>query len=215
VSPNREAERLRIIIESLAFTNPEMHMGEAKDVIFKIEAESFEHESRELPTPGVELRDCHPETLACFVDLVPEIQRYLPDRKINAIKELRTRVIDGSSGMHVGLKDAKDGIEHWVATRTPTVPVHPAAGRTVPASTPGSSSSVPASPAPADVADFIESQPTLLSYGYALHHGTAGYNKINFIKDVRAAGYVGLKEARDGVEELMLRIARGTAPTVT
>lgn len=202
MSPNREAERLRIIIEALAFTNPEMNMGEAADVIFKIEKQSHEHESRENPFSGIELRDNNPETLACFIDLVPEIQAYLPHRKINAIKELRLRVSDSTvPGAGIGLVHAKDGVEHWVATRTPTVGLpapmapHPSMGTGV------SSSSAPASSRPADVADWIDGSSVVLTTITDCLAGKIKYGKIQAIKDVRAEGSLGLKEAKEGVEE--------------
>lgn len=187
---NREADRLRVIIESLAFTDPDMPMSQAAETIFKIEQRTMQLESAQLPMRGFELPDSLPETIAKFIDIQPDIQALIPLKKINAIKEVRARCLDPHSGSHgIGLREAKEGVEHYAATR-PHAPVPPTA--------------VPwtrgATPSPATVAAAISANVMLVDYGHGVGKKVHGYNKINWIKDVRGELRIGLKEAKDGCE---------------
>lgn len=180
---NREAERLRVIIESLAYTDPDMPMSLAKEAIFEIEQKSLKLESAQLPMQQLVLENVLPETIAKFIDLQPDIQALVPHKKINAIKECRSRVAS------LGLKEAKEGVEHWAHTRTGAIPYVPSPMPTMTATT-----------GPA-IAAAIDAHLSLREYGREVGIGTPGYNKINWIKDVRAELRVGLKEAKDGCEQ--------------
>lgn len=110
----REAERLRVIIETLAATSPDMTMFVAAPTIFEIEQKTMAHEKvqwdKQLaamrPAPSCTLPDSSPQTAAKFVDLCQEIKDFMPLRKIDAIKELRART-------GLGLREAKEGIQYW------------------------------------------------------------------------------------------------------
>lgn len=194
----REAERLRVIIETLAATSPDMTMFTAAPTIFEIEKKTAElervqvHET--LDTPGhytgaiFHLPDNSPETAAKFVAICPPITDFLPHKKINAIKELRART-------GLGLKEAKDGIEHWEKYGA-----GPASGPTPPAS----SSAATPPPTTANIVRWIDSlSPThpVRVHLSDMMRGMA-HSKIKAIKEVRAAcPYLpGLKEAKIGVE---------------
>lgn len=187
----REAERLRVIIETLAATSPDMTMFVAAPTIFEIEKKTADMEKVQWekdvlaarPRPVITLPDSTPQTAAKFVDLCQEVKDFLPHKKINAIKELRART-------GLGLKEAKDGIEWWEKY-----------GTTGP---PPASSSGALSPTPANVVTWIDSLPA--THPVRVHltdmmHGTA-HSKIKAIKEVRmdCPHLPGLKEAKEGVE---------------
>lgn len=189
--PNREADRLRVIIKSIAYTDPDMRMADAADAIFEIEARTFGIEQMALndapKMAGIVLPDQTPETIARFIDLQPDIQALAPSKKINAIKEVRALT-------SVGLKEAKEGVEHWVSTRpkahySPTAAA--AAGRTLTASM-------------SDIADWIDGQADIIR----LLTGSTMLPspKIHAIKETRVRHPAGpsLKEAKDGVEHWMV-----------
>lgn len=176
--PRREAERLRIIVETLAFTNPGMTMDEAKEIIPKIEKATAKLEAPEKPNGFIHLPDTSPETAAKFIDLQPDIQGYLPHKKIWAIKELR-----GRTGL--GLREAKEAVEHWDSTRN-SFPTTPAPA------TPAYASGT--APSKELIADWIDSQAPV--------QALLPHKKIQAIKEVRmSCPYpCGLKEAKEGVE---------------
>ena len=190
----REAERLRVIIETLAATSPDMTMFVAAPTIFEIEQKTMAHEKVQWdkhlaamrPAPSCTLPDSSPQTAAKFVDLCQEIKDFMPHKKINAIKELRART-------GLGLKEAKDGIEWWEKY-----------GASAASPPPLASSSGALSPTPANVVTWIDSLP--LTHPVRVHltdmmRGTA-HSKIKAIKEVRmdCPHLPGLKEAKEGVE---------------
>lgn len=189
----REAERLRVIIESLAFAAPSMTIFEAAPKIFEIEQKTMAHEKvqwdKQLaamrPPPSCTLPDTSPATAAKFVDLCQEIKDFMPHKKINAIKELRART-------GLGLKEAKDGIEYWEKFGSGIAPTPPAS----------SSGSLPSSTWSArDVAEWIQHDPAGRATRRILDGKAVSAWKIAGIKQCRADSMLGLKEAKDGCEE--------------
>ena len=197
----REAERLRVIIQTLAEASPDMTMFAAAPTIFEIERKTAELEKVQFDQrlaamrtpPACTLPDSSPETTAKFVDLCQEIKDFMPHKKINAIKELRART-------GLGLKEAKDGIEYW--ERYYPLPAAPAAP-------PKSSSGTTRTPTPVAIADWIDT----LGPGHSVmphmedaYKGVA-HAKLKAIKEVRYTCPMapGLKEAKEGVEEWLRR----------
>ena len=186
----REAERLRVIIQTLADTSPDMTIFAAAPTIFEIERKTAELERVQFdknlasmrPVPTATLPDSSPQTAAKFVDLCQEIKDHMPHKKINAIKELRSRT-------GLGLKEAKDGIEWWekygAGGPPPTV----------------SSSGTPRFAFPRDCADWIEKDSAAIHIRHILVSKASTSYKILAIKETRAATLLGLKEAKEGVEE--------------
>ncbi len=187
----REAERLRVIIETLAATSPDMTMFVAAPTIFEIEQKTaamekvqFDQRLAAMRTPpSCTLPDTSPETAAKFVDLCQEIKDMMPHKKINAIKELRART-------GLGLKEAKDGVEHWEKYGAGSAPA--------PRSSSGSST-------PVAIADWIDSLGSGHSLQPHLDDVLTGvtHAKIKAIKEVRFTCPMapGLKEAKEGLEE--------------
>lgn len=176
----RESVRLRTIIEALAYVEPHMQLEVAAPLIFEIEKETFDRETLQLPGREVPLNDFAPETLAQLIDICPKVRDEIPLRKINAIKELRALT-------NAGLKEAKEGVEHWASTRG-TAKGYPAP-------------SAPKSSSPADMADWIDTEPSILRMIDDGLAGVIGHGKIQVIKEVRALSSQGLKESKEGVEE--------------
>ena len=117
--------------------------------------------------------------------ICPPITDFLPHKKINAIKELRART-------HLGLKEAKDGIEYYEA--------HYASGAVsgfAPATV--RTSGYPYLPTPALGAEWIEHDPVGRRVKDHMTSKTTAY-KIYAIKEMRALTSLGLKEAKDAVE---------------
>lgn len=119
---NREAERLRIILETFRYAHPAMTLEEAVPMIWEAEKRTAELESKQSAalsgnTDGTwTLANNEPETIASWIDTQPDIQDFIAgSQKINAIRETRTRLKDpvAGRGTHVGLKDAKYGVEEW------------------------------------------------------------------------------------------------------
>lgn len=188
----REAERLRVIIETLAHTNPAMTMDEAAPTIFAIEKRTAELEAPKLATEVKYpvLKDTTPQTGALFIELLPDVQKHVKAGKlIDAIKEFRT-----TTGW--GLKDSKDAVELWKSGKHLS-----AGGAHKPASSKVTSTGVTIYAAPCattlegDIASWFDRQPELQDM---IDDG----KKINAIKEVRAhcPSMPGLKEAKDGVE---------------
>jgi ribosomal protein L7/L12 len=201
----REAERLRVIIETLATTSPDMTMFTAAPTIFEIEKKTAELErvqvQETLDTPGhytgaiFHLPDNSPETAARFVAICPPITDFLPHKKINAIKELRART-------GLGLKEAKDGIEHFERYGTAAGPA--------PATASSSGAFGGKTPTAGLVADWIATLHVthpIIRHIEDVMHGSGSSPKIKAIKEVRAdcPMYPGLKEAKEGVEEFLSR----------
>lgn len=188
--PRREAERLRIIVETLAYTNPGMTMDEAVPVLWEIEQRTAKLEAPEAGTQYIDLPNDLPETIALFIDLQPDIQAELKSaRKIHAIKLVRARTFKG-------LKESKEGVEHWEATRM---------SKTAPASVPRTSASLTTA-----VCAWIDTKPDVQGHLRGLI-GTDStgvkFSKITGIKKIRteyvtSSGYrLGLIEAKDAAEE--------------
>lgn len=124
-----EAERLRVIIQTLAYAEPDMKLSEAVPAIWEIEKETAKLESEQRAALSMNsdgtftLEDNHPETIAAWIDTQPDIIDLITgSKKINAIKETRGRLIDprrvssthpSGERFHVGLKEAKEGVEWW------------------------------------------------------------------------------------------------------
>ena len=117
MSARDEAQRLRVIIESLAYTSPAMTMDEAASVIFEIEKRTAALEAPATPAPprGTKLKDNSPETVAAFINCVPAIYELILDGQlIPALKETRARVADADRPFHpLGLRDSKYAVEYW------------------------------------------------------------------------------------------------------
>ena len=136
------AERFKVILESVAFVNPDMPLHEALPMILAIEAKTVELDGgseavlRAQAFTGsggfiVESTDVH--TVAAFCAVSPDIIAHLDGaKKINAIKEVRARLAAPcpdtscscqSTTSHrkhytrIGLKEAKEGVEHFERTR--------------------------------------------------------------------------------------------------
>lgn len=180
--PRREAERLRIIVETLAYTNPAMTMDEAKDVIPEIERRTEKLERPSAPEGFIKLPDSLPETVAKFIDIQPDIAAVSDTLKINAIKMVRTRT-------GIGLKEAKEGVEHFNTTRK---------GHAAPVPSPGYAMT---SATDEDIAKWIDGQPDIIDHITA-PTGTPGKGMIQGIKEVRARSphAPGLKEAKTACE---------------
>lgn len=187
----REAERLRTIITTLAEVMPEMEMGIAKDVIFGSEAKAAELERQQVQKANIfMLPDDSPRTIAMFIELQPDIAALVPHKKIHAIKEVRARV--GAGGTYIGLKEAKEGVEFFEAK------AHLSAG------TPAPTTAVGHCPAntPGAICDWIQ------DYGHIVRdtYDIKG-NKITAIKEVRALcpSFPSLMAAKEGFEEWVRR----------
>lgn len=104
--PNREAERIRIILETLKHTQPTMTLDEAVPLVFNLEKETAKLEA--LSTPPATPRSFGQEDLAHWIDGQSDIQDLLRagGKKIQAIKEVRLRT-------SAPLKEAKEGVEEW------------------------------------------------------------------------------------------------------
>lgn len=199
----REAERIRIIVETLAHACPDLPMSIAAETVFKIEKRTAELESVKVNTGLFELPDGTPETIARYIDLRPKIVEEITEgRKINAIKSVRGETTYvGNAAKFTGLKESKEGVEEWerqykaramLGTSSPTV--------------------VSKIPTPADIATWIDHDATtrIMLTDYMSTIATSGPStpgvsskKISAIKEVRyrCTLYPTLTEARDGVEE--------------
>lgn len=126
-----EAERLRVIIETLGYAQPELKLSEALPMIWEIEKKTAKLELEQRAALSVNadgtytLEDNKPDTIAAWIDTQPDIIDLITgSKKINAIKEVRDRLLDperlhitheSGRAWHVGLKDAKDAVEAWAA----------------------------------------------------------------------------------------------------
>lgn len=126
-----EADRLRVILTTLAYADEKVTLADALPTIWKIEEKTAELEAPanhdeagwEMILPNTE-----PNTVADWMDgYCTNAIEFVDDGKlINAIKEVRgtalawqtndagRRVID-----RLGLKEAKYAVEHWRNTRRP------------------------------------------------------------------------------------------------
>lgn len=123
-----EADRLRVILETLSYAHPDMPLHEAVPMVYEIEKRTAKLE-RVPMLHGVDgdnlLPNCNPDTIANWIDTQPDIIELVDTaKKINAIKEVRGRVLFNSntaglpvSYTHPGLKEAKGGVEYWDRTR--------------------------------------------------------------------------------------------------
>jgi ribosomal protein L7/L12 len=188
----REAERLRTIITTLAEVEPGMELGIAKDVIFKIEEETCKLEKQQVEVSGLfMLPDDAPRTIAAFIELQPDIAALCEDKKINAIKEVRARA--GANGTHIGLKEAKEGVEFYSASK------HRSAGTPAPTTATGWC----IDNTPQAICDWIEDYGHTVRDEYDSKAGVSGHGKIQAIKEVRALCPSGpsLYEAKIGFEK--------------
>lgn len=190
--PRREAERLRILMEGFRHAMPSMTLDEAVPMIFAAEKRTAELEAPKTPAYGeFTLPDSKPETIGKFIDLRVDIQELINDRNlILAIKEVRA-----TTGL--GLKESKDGVEHWrmrhVATPTPVrpaIPYPPSRGTGIDR-----------------IADWI-AEPAQKDIQTMVLHPTPSAGRIHAIKEVRSRCplFPGLKEAKDGCEEWLRRV---------
>lgn len=185
----READRLRVIIESLAYTDPGMPMSEAAPTIFAIEKRTVELEDAALDSKAIRMKT-DPETLGKFIDIQPDIQAEGPHRTILAIKMLRQRVVD-LDGKPLGLLEAKVAIQEWVkrAAYTPASPM------------------TYVSPPAEEVADWIDTQEDIVELldDHLLGKSSITKPRILAIKEARirwpGAATLGLREAKEGVDE--------------
>lgn len=185
----REAERLRTILTTLAEVEPNMELSIAKDVIFKIEKETCKLERQQVENGNLfMLPDSAPRTIAAFIELQPDIAALCEHKKIHAIKEVRARA--GANGTHIGLKEAKEGVEFF-STKT-----HLSSGTTPPATAVGWCSDN----TPKAICDWIEDYGTTVRDAYDT--AVSGHGKILAIKEVRAVCPSGpsLTEAKAGFE---------------
>lgn len=169
----REAERLRTILTTLAEVEPNMELGIAKNVIFRIEEETCKLERQQVEKNNLfMLPDDSPRTIAAFIELQPDIAALCDSKKINAIKEVRARA--GAGGTHIGLKEAKDGVEFF------STKVHLGAGTPAPTTAIGWC----INKTPKAICDWIE------DYGHTVRDAydtaVSGHGKIAAIKEVRA-----------------------------
>lgn len=185
----REAMRLRIIMESFLAVNPNMTLTEAIPAIFATEMKTAQLESVQAETSepvakaGFPVPDQDRDTLSKWIDLSPDVQALiLGSKKIQAIKEVRTRC--SYRGSYVGLREAKDGVEYWQATRGTLSKTSPGVGGTY---TTTSSS----------IAGWMEEpgQADIRRLGF-------DSKRIQAIKEIRSRfpGGAGLKEAKEGFE---------------
>ena len=176
----REAERLRIVLQTFAHAHPGMTLDEAAPLIFEAEKRAAELESPRISTTDAAiftLPDTQPRTVALWIELHPHVQDMIRGRtKINAIKEVRAKTL-------IGLKEAKEGVEFWEK-------------HILGSASPGSLPSL--SLAPHALAKWIDGQPGIT----ATLRGTDPYRKIHAIKDVRLThpSSPGLREAKEAVE---------------
>jgi ribosomal protein L7/L12 len=182
----REAERLRIILQSFADVQPNMMLHEAVPAIFETEKKTRDLESVQAvaAVPGFPLPDPDNDTVSKWIDLNPDVQTLILDgKKLQAIKEVRTRTM--WKGAMLGLYESKEGVEYWDRTRGSKVPA-PA----VSSSTRGTGKH--------DIADWIAEvgQYDIRDLGF-------DSKRIQAIKEVRHRypEGAGLKEAKDGYEE--------------
>lgn len=103
-----EADRLRVILETLLFAQPELKLAEALPMVWEIEKKTLALESPGesfVPGPGTST-----ETVARWISRPAnkDIQDLIPTKKISAIKEVRAKTL-------IGLKEAKDAVEYWEA----------------------------------------------------------------------------------------------------
>lgn len=190
----REAARLRIIMEAFLAADPYMKLQDAIPAIFAAELKTRDMEevqAREAKPKEFELPDDQPETIAKWMDLVPDVMTMMTSgNKIHAIREIRLRTLVARTGRAPGLKEAKDGAEHWEATRR-----RPSSSGTAARPKPMWMSSATAMSE--DIANWMNQigQADIIDYMNAS-------KKIQAIKEVRSRfpGGAGLKEAKDGVE---------------
>lgn len=100
-----EADRLRVILETLLFAQPELKLAEALPMVWEIEKKTLALESpEETGKPASE----SPVDVAEWINrpVNKDIQGLVGGFKISAIKEVRARTL-------IGLKEAKEGVEYW------------------------------------------------------------------------------------------------------
>lgn len=108
--PEREADRIRVIVQTLAFAHPGMTLKEAAPLIFEIEKRTAELESPH--TPGDDLTNAVGVARWINKPVNKDIQDMIISPgmsagKIHGIKEVRART-------GLGLREAKEGVEAWV-----------------------------------------------------------------------------------------------------
>lgn len=114
--PEREADRLRVIVQTLAFAHPDMRLEDAAPIIFQIE-----EKTAKLESPHVAAADDFKTAvgIARWIDKPAQedirtlaaggtIVGVVGSGKIAAIKQVRFHT-------HVGLREAKEGVEAWLA----------------------------------------------------------------------------------------------------
>lgn len=108
--PEREADRIRVIIETLAYAHPDMPLKEAAPAIFEIEKRTAELESPhvagadDFTTARGVARWINKADNKDIQDMI--VSPGVSAGKIHAIKEVRARTA-------LGLREAKEGVEAW------------------------------------------------------------------------------------------------------
>jgi hypothetical protein len=104
------AQRIWLVLETLAASSPNMLLSDAVPMAQEIWTRvAWSPYTGGVPGPE---NYTNVPAMASWAAKIPGIERYYPDRKINAIKELRAV----TPGMH--LKEAKEAIEELF--RNPT-----------------------------------------------------------------------------------------------
>lgn len=131
VSARTEADRLRVILETLAYADPNIKLADALPTIWEIEKQTAKLESvSTVPVVHASsvkgtsiLTDQKPRTISEWVATQQDIIDLIPGHKIQAIKEVRVRCVVRTRGVPVsysgvGLKEAKEGVEYWERHRS-------------------------------------------------------------------------------------------------
>lgn len=107
-----ESERLKVILETLAFAHPDMLLVEAISLLPQIE----EKVARISTIPLEYVGSVPASAVADWIDGPgqEDVIEFIRDHKrINAIKECRSRYPYPVAGKLLGLKEAKEGVEEW------------------------------------------------------------------------------------------------------
>lgn len=112
---NEDYDRLRVVIETLAYAQPEMQMKDAVGAIFTIEERALSR-PRVVGVVPEALVSTAPGDVAAWINAHGHKYResttgmsiidLVPTKKINAIKEVR-------GALKIGLKEAKEGVEEY------------------------------------------------------------------------------------------------------
>lgn len=108
----REAERLRIVLQTFAYAHPDMTLDEAVPLIFQAEKRTAELESSRATTTTDTGLSLTPQALAEWIDarkyIVGTLRGSDQAKKIYAIREVRL-----THPSRPGLHEAKKAVEYW------------------------------------------------------------------------------------------------------